>query len=480
VNLSEYLAALRKRWLVILALLLVGGAAGYGYTMSLTPQYRASTTVFLSLSRAGSVGDLVQGSTYTQGVVLSYAQVATTPVVLAPVITQLGLPVSPAQLAAQVSADAPQNTTLITITATSTSPAQSAQIANAVGDQLSRAVAQLSPGSSSSKDTITVTTVSPATVPTSQASPSRTLNVGGGVLLGLLAAVAFAVLREVLDTRVRTSDDVRRTTDTPVLGTVGYERSSSNRLLIAAAGHTQRAEAFRQLRTNLQYLNHSGGLRTVVVTSASAGEGKTTTATNLAWSMAAAGQRVLLVDADLRRPAVAAALGLEGNVGLSTVLIGRAEVADVVQSWGEHGLHVLPAGRVPPNPSELLSSERMTKLLAQAGADYDLVVLDAAPLLPVTDPAVLSRIADGAILVVNTRKTTRDQLTSCTTILSTAGARLLGVVLNQAVVDKKSSYYGNDETTPVPVEPTVRPGARRAHAPDRLVTAARTTEPSRR
>jgi succinoglycan biosynthesis transport protein ExoP len=186
-----------------------------------------------------------------------------------------------------------------------------------------------------------------------------------------------------------------------------------------------------------------------VITSSIPGEGKSTIALNLAVSLADTGARIILVDADLRRPSMANYVGIEGGVGLTTVLIGRADVADVVQPLGNTTLDLLPAGQIPPNPSELLGSPAMATLLARLEEAYDMVLLDSAPLLPVTDAAVLSKLASGALLVVSADQIHRAQLQQTLRSLEIAGAHLYGIVLNKVDKVKGGPYTYHDRYAPI-------------------------------
>jgi len=167
-----------------------------------------------------------------------------------------------------------------------------------------------------------------------------------------------------------------------------------------------------------------------VVTSSLPGEGKTTTAVNMAVTMAVGAHSVVLVECDLRRPMVAKRLGIDGAVGTTSVLVGRVKLEDALQTYGETGLQVLACGPIPPNPSELLQSRAMDALLADLREQFDIVVIDAPPLLPVTDAAILAAMSDGAIVVTRHGRTTRDQLTHAIERLDAVDAKTLGVVLN--------------------------------------------------
>ena len=430
-ELSEYVQTLRKRWLVIVTMAILGGGAAFLVSSTTTPTYRATTKVFVSLSAGESVTDLVQGSNYTQDVVRSYAQLISMPAVLGPVIERLDLDLTPRELARSVSADAPLDTVILEISVTSTSPTDAALIANAIAEQLAETVDDVSPNAAGAQETVVVNIVSPAEPPAFASSPNTRLMTATGLVGGGGLGAALAIGITLLDTRVRSSRDIARISDEPVLGAVPRVRSAEmSRPALLSDPHSARSEAYRRLQTNLRYLDASGPISSIVVTSAVPREGKSSTALNLALAIAEKGQRVLLIDADLRRPSIADYAGIEGGVGLTTVLIGQAELADVVQPWGTPDLHILSAGAVPPNPSQLLDSQAMVDLLKAATASYDLVILDSPPLLPVADAAVLTRLTDGGVMVTGCRKVTRDQVAEALASLDAVGARLLGIVVN--------------------------------------------------
>jgi capsular exopolysaccharide synthesis family protein len=269
-----------------------------------------------------------------------------------------------------------------------------------------------------------------ASIPTAPVSPNVLLNLALGALVGLALGVGGAVLRETLDTRIRGQRDVEQITDVPVIGGILFDPKAVERPLIMHADpQSPRAESFRTLRTNLQYLDVERVERSFVVTSSIGSEGKSTTSANLAIALADSGARVLLVDADLRRPRIAEYMNIEGSVGLTDVLIGRAEINDVIQPWGRGQLHVLPAGHIPPNPSEMLGSTRMTQIIAEFSRAFDVVIFDCPPLLPVTDAAILAKRVGGAILIVAAGRTQKNQLTGAIAALQSVGAPISGVVM---------------------------------------------------
>ncbi len=451
-DLKFSIAVLRKRWLSILVV--AGVVTGLALVASAvaTPQYTAASQVYVSVNTGGTTADLLQGSSYTQRQVHSYTDLATTPRVLQPVIDDLGLDLTPDDLARALQASSPLDTSLIDITVTHPDPAVASGIANGVAESLATEVAALE-SSAQGTSPVRISTVREATPPSSPSSPRTLRNVVLGLVLGLAAGFGLAVLRSVLDTRVRTVEDVRAITDASIMTAMVHDKSRvGHPLVVLDDPHSPRAEAFRRLRTNLQFLDIVDDLTSIVVTSSLPTEGKSTVAVNLAIALADTGSRVVLVDADLRRPSVAEYLGIEGRVGLTTVLIGQAGLEDVVQPWGGGSLHVLPSGRVPPNPAELVGSRAMSWVVGELGKRYDVVVIDTPPLLPVTDAAVLARVTDGALVVAGANRLHRHELRDSLASLEAVGARVLGLVVNHlhhADGDAYShEYYGSDENDP--------------------------------
>jgi capsular exopolysaccharide synthesis family protein len=427
----DYVRAMRRRWWLVVGATMAAVGLAVVVTMRTPPQYATSVTFFVTMPATG-VSDAYQGDLFSQQRVKSYADLLTSDRLAQLVAGRAALEgLEPDGVRSRVSARPVPNTVLLRATVVDGSPERSRRIAEVLATEFISLVQALETPPGSATPSVKVELVGGPRLEPAPVSPRPARNLGLAVLLGLIAGSAAAVLREVLDTTVKSVEALRDVSASPVLGTVPYDGAARKApLIVADRARSARAEAYRRLRTNLQFVDVDGPVRAIVVTSAVPGEGKSTTASNLAIAFGEAGKRVLLVDADLRMPRIAEYLGLEGAVGLTNVLAGLVPVADVVQQWGRGGLWVLPSGSVPPNPSELLGSQNMADLLVSLREDFDMVILDAPPLLPVTDAAIVAARCDGAVLVARYGRTSRSQIAGAMDALRAVDARVLGCLLN--------------------------------------------------
>jgi capsular exopolysaccharide synthesis family protein len=434
------------------------------------PTYTATTQLFVSIQNSGTVVELQQGNTFSQARVQSYVKTVTTPVVLKPAIDALGLTDSSEELSKRVSATTDLNTVLINISVSDESPVQAAAIAQAVADSLIKAIDSLEKPKTGGNSPVGLSIITPAEAPSAPSAPNTKLNLFAGLATGLVLGLLVAFLRSTQDNRIRGEVDLRRVTEAPLLGGIAFDQDATKKPLLTQAGfQSPRAESFRQLRTNLQFANVTGNAKTVLVTSSLPGEGKSTTATNLALALAQAGQAVCLIDADLRRPMVDDYLGLVRDAGLTTALVGAADVNDLLQPWGDDQLYVLTSGLIPPNPSELLGSDEMGDLIERLEQVFDTVVIDAPPLLPVTDAAVLSQHVGGVVVVVGAQKLKTVELEKSLNALEMVGASVLGLVLNRLPSKGPDaytySYYGNGQGRTATNPPGHKPHGRAVRLP---------------
>lgn len=444
-TLEDYVRLLRQNWLLVLILGMVGGSASLGYSLLTTPMYEARAQVFVSTSAAADISDMSAGGNFTQQRVKSYVDLVSSTRLLSQVIGDLHLEVLPVDLAKHVEATNPTETVLINIAVTDSAPTRARDIANAISEAFPKLVAELETPPREAQSPVHVSRTETAVAPSEPVSPKTLINTILGLLVGLGTGFASAVLRDTLDRTVKGRDEAQRIAAAPVLSQVHDDPEAGEHRLITHDAFSPRAEAFRQLRTNIRFLSVDQPMKSLVVSSSVPHEGKTTTACNLAIALAQAGEQVVLVDADLRRPTVMDVFGLSSGVGLTSVLLGDIPAADAMQQWStDLPLRVLTAGPLPPNPSELIGSTRMAALIGELTEDGSIVVLDSPPLLPVTDAALLARATDGALIVVQSGRTHGEQLTTACEALRIAGGTVLGVVLNRVSRKKSSStYYGS-------------------------------------
>lgn len=451
-ELRDYLRAVRKRWWLVVGSVVVALGAATLITTLTPSKYSASVVFFVGAQTKGGVSDAYQGSLFSQQRIQSYADLLTSDRLAQAIVDHDAAGRTAAQVRESITATAVPNTVLLEATVTDRDHTRALRLSQELARQFVLLVKALETPPGSDVPAVWVEVVSGPALADRPVSPTPVRNAVLALVVGLLLGVGGAVLRETLDASVKTAQALTETTGAAVLSTVPVDaRAKRAPLIVAGSAGSVRAEALRQLRTNLQFVNVDAPARAIAVTSAVPGEGKTTTACNLAIVFAEAGKRVVLVDADLRRPRVAEYLDVEGAVGLTNVLAGQATVDDALQQWGDSGVFVLPAGSIPPNPSELLGSRNMHALLASLRDGFDIVIVDTPPLLPVTDGAVVATAVDGTVMVFRCGRTTAAQARSAAEALGAVDARVLGCVLN--MTPRKSTgaytYYEDYRARPV-------------------------------
>ncbi len=446
-------------WLLIIGII-IGAAVGFGYA-SLQPKvYAASSSGYVTVGESGTV-DVLSGSSAAKERARSYAAIVSSEAV-AQKIKQNNpeLSLTTGQIRASLTATAGDNAALITVSAQASSPKNAQLLANSALQATADYIKEIeqNPGNAqalvngdsnaaatppANSNTVRVIPLNNASVNPPLVSPNYQQNTLIGAVIGLVVVYAAIFLRRALDQRIRTRDDATKATGASILGVLPVSEDLNEENIVNGDTDDHIAqESIRQLRTNLRFVNVDTPPRSFIVTSAVPGEGKSTVSLSLARSLADAGSPVILIDADLRRPTVAKKLKLDAKVGLTQVLAGQVEIANAVHQLGDSNLFVLPAGRIPPNPSELLGSDKMRQLIKELSEEF-IVVVDVPPLLPVTDASLLSNSVDGVILVGSIGRSHREQMTEASSILKKVNANLFGLVLNRA--PRKglgNSYYG--------------------------------------
>ena len=437
----------RNAW--ILALFTVLGVAGaWGVSMLMPTKYTSTASVFVSVDSDGSISDAYQSTQFAEQRMQSYAQLVSGDVLAEQVIKDLNLDMTPRDLTKELEATVVQDTVVMEISATDTDAAQAQRIASDAVKVLSNQAEQLEARtdnndnkgnsksrSSSNQQSTTAPRISLINSPekaTQPSSPKMAMNLILGGVLGFLVACILVALRFFLDRSVRSSEELVRRTGLPKLGRVPViPEAQRTKPLDFNDDRVRSAEAFRELRVKLRFVNVDNPPRVISVTSARIADGKSMTSLNLAGALAADGDTVCLVDADMRRSKMTTYFGgaIHSSVGLSTALAGDADVADVLQETEITGLDVLAAGVTPPNPGELLGSQAFRHILDELRERYDWVIVDTPPILPVTDGALVATTVDAVIVAVRYGKRNYDDVTRTLASLRAVHAPIIGTVL---------------------------------------------------
>lgn len=443
-NLQEFLRALRARWIIIAATVLISLTAAIVATLLTTPLYQASTRLFVSSTGGQSMSDIYQGNRLSQDRVASYTEIIRGQTLAQRTVDKLNLDMSANALRGKVQAAAKLDTVLINVSVTDASPVRARDLANALSDEFVVMVRELETPAPGVRPDARVVVEQRASIPQVPVTPKKKRNIALGLAAGLGLGVGLALLREMLDNTVKDRETLEEITGVGLVGSVPLDKNRREQPAISFdTDNSQIAEAFRKIRTNLHFLAVDDPPRVIVVTSSAPSEGKTTTAINIALALAEADHNVVLVDGDMRRPSLARYLDLVGSVGFSTVLSGTASLGDVLQQTKYPNLTVLAAGPTPPNPSELLGSQAAGRVLKELSSQYDYVIIDSSPLLAVTDGAILATHADGTLLISRFGQTKRDQLAHAADTVNSVGATLLGAVVTMTPTRGSGTYSYN-------------------------------------
>jgi capsular exopolysaccharide synthesis family protein len=454
-------ALLRRRWIPLVLCVIAGLAAAAATTAQTTRAYQATTSLIINIPDARTSQEALTGVQLSGQLLKSYAALATSRTAAARVKEELAASEPVDAFRGKLSALPAPETLLMTISATDGDPRRAELIADATAAVFIRAVADLERNKTAKVEPRVVDAAVAADAPV---SPRPKVNLAIGLLLGLLTGAAVALLLEALDRTIKTAEQAEASFGAPVLASV--PRFSAATPLATVSGlPTSAGEAYRGLRTGVQFVQPDRPLRTILVTSPSAGEGKTTTATNLAVALSEAGDRVVLVDADLRRGRVVDVMGLPGGVGVTSVIMRQVALEDALLGWREM-LAVLGTGPLPPNPSEITGSDAMAQILDDLRRLADVVVIDCPPVLPVTDAVALSTQVEGVVLVARAGRTERRAAAEARQRLERVGANVVGCVLNGAA-GTPAGYYAGYQPLSRPTPDSEPEDAAPAVVPDR-------------
>ena len=467
--LERALLIARRNWILLLVCFLVVPGAALVYSLAQTPEYTASASLLFTEKNTSQFDPERAAATNLQLVSLDQVAART-----ADTLPDANL--TPAEVSGKVSVSPAGESDLVDVEATDPDPSLSAAIANEFARQfiafrrdanrakvlkgkglIEARLNELTPAELAGPEgqaleernrdlairatlqTGEAQLVQPATEPSAPSSPKKTRNVALGILLGLVLGISLALLRDQFDRRLKTVEEAEGAFGLSVLATVPQSRQIGDTDGIETGLRGEEAEAFRMLRANLQYFGVDQELKSILITSSASEDGKTMVAWNLALAEAHAGKRILHVEADLRRPTLAKRLRLSNEKGLSLVLAGSLEAKAAIQKV--KGVDVLPAGPLPPNPAELIDSQRMENLLGWAAQEYDRVIVDTPPAAIVADALPLIKRVDRVLVVVRLRRTARDAAEHLREQLTIIEAPVIGIVVNGAPAQTDDSYY---------------------------------------
>ena len=461
-------AVLSRVWLVAVISVLCAAIAFAGTVLLITPQYESAAMFYVNNSNL-SLGDaslsISSGDLSTsRNLVDSYIVILNTRETLVDVIDYAGVNRGYSELSGMLTAEAVNETEIFRVTVSSPDPYEAERIADAIAHILPKRIGTIIDGTSAK-------VVDAAIVPTKPSSPSHITNTVIGFLIGMIISIGAIALREISDTTIRVEEDITQNCKYPILVSVpdmtvsgkggtyyGYGRekkkkgkyhtsSSHSKLSLMGPDISFAAsEAYKLLRTKLQFsFADENDCHIIGLSSALSGEGKSLTAVNIAYALSELDKKVLLVDCDMRRPTLAEKLGVKKYPGLSNFLTRQCSLADVIQSCqlegGEKHFHVITAGQNPPNPVELLSSERMDNALKSMRKTYDYVILDLPPVGEVSDALTVAKATDGMLLIVRQNYCDRGALFDAVSQFDFVKSKTLGVVFNATNEQSGKGYY---------------------------------------
>ncbi len=474
-DIRRYLGVVLSRWWLVLLGPVIAGLVAWAYSERQTPVYEATTTMRVQQSQRTAIASIGEIQT-NRSLAVTYKELITMRPVMEGVVQELGLPMSAGSLGGKVSVDQVSGTELLRIRVEDSDPGQAALIADTVAEVFKRQteenrladIARLQSsaivqGISNVQDLVTaqlnalesMSVVELAAVPSSPIRPRTSLNIMLAVVLGVLFSIGGAFALEYLHDTVKTSESVERRFGITGLGAVPRwpkKELGANELVMEKLPKSNFAEAYRNIRANIQFINAARPVQAFVVSSTRVAEGKSTVIANLTVSEAQAGRSAILVDSDLRRPTLHRFFHLDNTFGLSSYLANpEVEVRDVLQGTNIEGVRVITSGPIPPNPAELLGSKKMGSLIQMLKQEADVVIFDSPPLLSVVDGSLLASQLDG-VLIVAASDTRMDLLRVTLETLRKANAHLMGVLANKVAAGgfgygyyHRYYYYSNGD-----------------------------------
>lgn len=448
---------LLRHWKELLACTCVG--VGLGLLLSaVSPKiYTANASGVVLVKGSSDAGGALVGDNIAKSKATQYQSLAKSRTVAADALKIAQLKGNPDAEAAAVAVAVPLDTPQINISVSRSNPKDAAALANAWVEALSKSVNELAAetaptsasGGMSQGSAITLRKYVPALAPQGPSSPNTLFNAILGGLVGIFVGVLWSFIRNRADRRIRGKEIIEKTYGLSVVGTLPKRDGDAGRAAMlnkvgskASKANFHMIESYNALRANLQFINPDNPPRIIVITSPLPAEGKSTVAANLAITVAKSGRPVVLLDGDLRRPTVAKTFGLIPEVGVTTAVVSHGSPEDVLQEVQGSNIRVMTSGPTPPNPSEIVASDAFEEMCRELSETY-LVIIDAPPLIPVADAAIMARRFDGCFIVLNAETATQDAFDQALSVLDKVDADVLGVVLNKVPTSRlEGSQYG--------------------------------------
>jgi polysaccharide biosynthesis transport protein len=441
VTVESVLSFLRRRWLPLVLCVAAGAAGGFAQLHATAKQYKSSASVFVNIPAARDTQEALQGAQLSQQLLQSYAAIVTSRTTADQVAQQVGTSVSPGKVAHELSATPEPNTLIIVISAVNSDAHRAQALAQSAATVLNDRIRQLEQNEVPAT-AVQASIIDNASLPSAPYTPRPVRDLLIGFLLGLLGGVALSLSIDALDRSVKMPGEVEQLVSSPGLAVIPRIRGRRTLLIKEPSRQNSAAEAYRALRTSLRFVDADEPLTSLVVTSPGPKEGKSTTAANLAVALARSGEQVVLVDADLRLAGLSKMFSLRDGVGLTNVLTGDVELEGALYQLPElDTLRILPSGVLPPNPSELLGSQRMAAVIEKLTGWADFVIFDAPPALQVTDAVVLSTQVAGTMLVLRHGQTNRGPAAEAARRLAAVEAHVVGFVLNDQPHRSADRYF---------------------------------------
>lgn len=437
-EITDFIRIIKQRLLIIIIVMVISVlTTGLISFYILPPKYEARTTLLIQSQNGGdqiSYNDLITN----EKLATTYGEIIRSNKIAQDVIYRLKLNLTEKELLKKVKTEGIKGSLLTAITVTDSDPVLAVEIANSFAHSFRDNLPEI-------MKVENISILDEATIDSNliQVSPKPFLNMTVALLLALSISIGTIILFEMLDRTVKSEEGIKQTFKLSVLGTIAKYSEKRKKDVIHYLNDPKSpiSEAFRTLRTNIKYMDFKQEIRTLMVTSPVSHEGKTTIITNLAAAMAEEGKKILLMGCDLRKPTLHKLFNISNRRGLSNLLIKKIDTNKAIINTEINNLDILPSGPIPPNPSELLGSDAMLELMKELKNNYDMILIDSTPILPVTDGQILAKLSDAVLLVIQSGTTLIENVNKTKQLLDYVGAKIIGAVLNGKKIKTQTYYY---------------------------------------